>query len=86
MIKLAFYYHIPISLCKNNTIVIPSYLGVFIDALANEVEHLTLVMHEAKSGEAINCDYKIRSCNITWINLGYKTPSWHRAYYRIKSF
>ncbi|WP_396161718.1 glycosyltransferase family 4 protein [Flavobacterium sp.] len=79
MIKLAFYYHIPISLCKNNTIAIPSYLGVFIDALANEVEHLTLVMHEANSREAINCDYKVKSCNITWINLGYKTPSWHRA-------
>lgn len=76
--KLAFYYHIPI--CSDiEGIKIPSYLGVFIDALANEVEHLDLVMHQSVVHEINNCDYHLKGLNISWINIGYKTPAWHRA-------
>jgi glycosyltransferase involved in cell wall biosynthesis len=81
--RLAFYYHIPIW-SDVAGMRIPSYLGVFIDSLANEVGHLVLVMHEAHNSEISNCDYIVKSHNITWVNLGYKTPAWHRAVFHKK--
>ena len=76
--KLAFYYHVVLSE-QNGKITIPGYLGVFIDALAKEVEELYLLMHESKIGKEDECDYHIISKNVKWINLGQKTPAWHRA-------
>lgn len=77
--RLAFYYHIPICIKDRGVIHIPSFLGVFVDALAQEVNHFILVMHQANGGEVQNCDYALTSKNISWINLGRKTPAWHRA-------
>jgi len=69
--KLAFYYHIPI--CQNELgINVPGYLGVFIDALAENVEWLFLVMHSASNNKIKEADYLLKSKNITWINLGLK--------------
>lgn len=76
--KLAFYYHIVV-LRKNNQLSLPSYLGVFIDSLAIQCEELFLVFHEADSNQADECDYTLRSKNIVEVNLGLKTPAWHRA-------
>lgn len=81
--KLAFYYHIPI-IQKNGNLFIPGFLGVFIDSLANEVEHLFVVMHKANETESKAADYQLKSKNITFINLGLKTPAWHRAIYAKK--
>lgn len=61
----------------------PSYLGVFIDSLAINVDELYLVMHEQKTNIK-QADYILKSKNIKWINLGYKTPSWHRAIFHKK--
>lgn len=74
--KLAFYYHIP-ALKKGAEVLIPGYLGVFIDALANEVDHLFLLLHEAIDTNK-EADYALSAKNLTWINLGLKTPAWHR--------
>lgn len=81
--RLAFYYHIPIT-STSDGIKIPSYLGVFINALAKEVEQLVLIMHEAYGNEIGHCDYLVEAKNITWINLGKKTPAWHRALFHKK--
>src|SRR5659263_90483 len=75
--KLAFYYHITIAF-KNNNIYCPSFLGVFIDSLAINVDELYLIMHQANSRESEEADYALKSNNIYWINLGFKTPAWHR--------
>ncbi len=74
--KLAFYYHITIYEEKN-CLFVPGFLAVFLDSLASNVDHLALVMHQAKDSEKRNCDYTLISKNITWINLGLKTPAWH---------
>jgi len=74
---LAFYYHITLH-GHDNQFSLPSYLGVFIDALANEVEILYLVMHQANTTEQKLADYTLKSKNIHWVNLGEKTPVWHR--------
>lgn len=76
--KLALYYHIAISK-KNGLIAMPGYLGVFIDSLAENIDFLYLVMHEGKSSEIEEADYELKQTNIKWINLGLKTPAWHRA-------
>jgi len=80
--NLAFYYHIPIYK-SNKGLAIPSYLGVFIDSLAINVDELYLIMHEEKTNIK-QADYILKSKNIKWINLGYKTPSWHRAIFHKK--
>ena len=53
--RLAFYYHIPLNSSPDG-LNVPSYLGVFLDALASEVEKLLLFMHEANDIEANHCD------------------------------
>jgi glycosyltransferase involved in cell wall biosynthesis len=76
--RIAFYYHIPISFI-NEHMMCPSYLGVFIDSLAREVDELYLFMHQANVNEISEADYTLEEENIHWINLGLKTPVWHRA-------
>lgn len=82
--KLAFYYHSPASKTSNNKVLVPSYIGVFIDSLADQVEHLYLLLHESASHTSM-ADYIIQADNITWINLGVKKPAWHRALFPYKS-
>jgi len=81
--KLAFYYHITI--CKKGEdLYIPGYLGVFLDSLAKEVDELYLLMHQANHSAVEEADYKLKNKNIFWINLGLKTPAWHRAIFNKK--
>lgn len=75
--KLGFYYHITLK-SGYNELKVPAYLGVFLDALAQEVDHLVLFMHEANEQEARYCDYTLKSSNRTYHTLGLKTPAWDR--------
>lgn len=80
---LGFYYHVPI-ISKNNELLVPGYLGVFIDELAKNVDELVLFMHEAHEHEAYELDYSLKSTNISWINLNKRTPAWHRSLFHNK--
>lgn len=75
--RLGFYYHIPLNSSPDG-LNVPSYLGVFLNALASEVEKLLLFMHEANDIEANHCDYLLKSSNIDYFTLGFKTPAWDR--------
>lgn len=57
----------------------PSYLGLFLDSIAEKVKSLVLFLHEATDKEMESCNYRLRSINIRWVNLGKKKPAWHRA-------
>lgn len=81
--KLAFYYHIPVVL-NQGSVLLPSYLGVFVDSLANEVETLYLVAHQARPQEAAEADYRLKAGNIVLVDLGLKTPAWHRDLFHKK--
>ena len=81
--KLAFYYHIPI-IEKSGKLLIPSYLGVFLASLSSQVSHLNLIMHEASGNDIIACDFELINDNVTWHNLGLKSPAWHRAIFHNK--
>lgn len=81
--NLAFYYHIPI--VKDRTeLKVPGYLGVFIDSLADCVEELFLVMHQPGPKETEEADYTLKAKNIRIVDLGSKTPAWHRAIFHNK--
>ncbi|MCC7532439.1 MAG: glycosyltransferase family 4 protein [Bacteroidia bacterium] len=77
--KLGYYYHVPIKLNKNNKIALPSYLVGFINELANHVDTLYLIAHEASVFETQELDGEVSASNIKWVNLGSKTPAWHRV-------
>ena len=74
---LGFYYHIPV-LTSSEGLKVPAYLGVFLDAIAAEVETLILFMHEENYLRTNLCDYILKSPNIKFYSLGLKTPAWDR--------
>ncbi len=76
--KLAYYYHVAINNYQNKYLI-PGYLGVFIDTMARMVEELYVFYHQANVTESLECDYTLQGKNIKYINLGKKTPAWHRA-------
>jgi len=66
--RLGFYYHIP-AIEKDGKILMPGYLGRFLDALAGYCQELVLFQHLPNPGENANFDYKIRSENVRLISL-----------------
>lgn len=76
--NLAFYYHVPI-IYEKGKLFCPGYLGVFIDALAEQVDGLVLLMHESDIKQS--SDYLLRQKNITFVSLGKKPSAWKRAWF-----
>lgn len=76
--SLGFYYHITI-LRKDQKLYLPGYLAVFINALAAEVGHLTIFLHEAHPADRFHCDTELTTSNITWVSLGPKDAAWQRS-------
>jgi glycosyltransferase involved in cell wall biosynthesis len=74
--NLAFYYHVPI-ISENDNLFCPGYLGVFIDALAQEVDELVLLMHERETKQS--SDYLLKQKNIRFVSLGKKPTAWIRV-------
>jgi glycosyltransferase involved in cell wall biosynthesis len=74
---LGYHYHVPIKIV-NGKIFIHSYIGVFIIALAENVEELVLFLHEEPDSEANGYDFMLDNPKIRLCNLGLKTPAWDR--------
>lgn len=83
--NLGFYYHTPI-VKKEEGLYIPSFLGIFIDSLAIEVNQLTLIMHEGTAENYPGADYELKGKNIKFANLGYKKSAWHRSFFPSNTF
>lgn len=81
--KLAFYYHIPITIDENR-LRLPGHFGLFIDELASNVDELILLMHEGTENESMYNDHVLGANNIKLINLGHTSPAWHRALFHSK--
>jgi glycosyltransferase involved in cell wall biosynthesis len=80
--KLGFYYHLSLR-SEDGKLYLPGCLAVFVNSLAIEVDELILFMHEASGSEMKAADYPLNQRNIQWVNLGKKTPAWHRClFYR----
>lgn len=76
--KIGFYYHVTIFEDSLGDLFVPSYLGVFIDSLAGNVDNLYLYLHSDNSASIVSHDYKIQAQNIFWNNLGSKNSPWKR--------
>lgn len=81
--RLGFYYHIPVA-SVNNKLFVPGYLGIFLDALAGEVETLYLFMHEANEKQQLEADYELLQNNIQFVNVGPTVPAWYRHLFHQK--
>ena len=66
--RLGFYYHIP-AIKKDGKILMPGYLGRFLDALADNCEELILFQHIPNSDENAHFDYTIQSSKIKLVSL-----------------
>lgn len=69
MMRLGFYYHIP-AIKDGKKILLPGYLGRFLDALAIYCDELTLFLHIPNPDENAKFDYEIISEKIKLISLG----------------
>jgi len=76
--RLGFYYHIP-AIIQLGKIYVPGYLGRFLDELANNIEHLTLFLHQPNPGENVYFDHVLQAGNIDLVRL----PQRKSAPYRL---
>lgn len=76
--KLAYHYHTILSK-TDNRYWIAGYQGVFIDALAQEVDELHLIFH-VHEGPSEASDYRLEAKNIVVHDLGPKTSAWKRFF------
>lgn len=76
--KLGYYYHTEVAEVDGE-LHISGYQGVFIDSIAACVDELVLFLHALPVGSEIP-DYKLKSDNITWVNLGHKPRALKRFF------
>lgn len=79
--KLAIYYHIPIY-NDSEGLRTASYFGLFIDALAQEVEKLVCFMHASDESQYAEMDYVLQETNVEWVDLGPKTHILKRYFFQ----
>lgn len=66
--KLAFHYHTP-AITQNGKIVLPAYLGLFLDSIAPHFEELLCIMHSPSSSQMEMMDYEIKSESVKLFSL-----------------
>lgn len=81
--RLGFYYHIP-AIEKEGKILLPGYLGRFLDNLADHCEKLVLFQHLPNANENSNFDYAMKSTNIRLISLPPRGSVPHRFFHARK--
>jgi glycosyltransferase involved in cell wall biosynthesis len=74
---LGYHYHVSV-LLKDGGIWVPSYIGVFLNAMADEVKELKLFLHEEPDPIAGGYDFQLIRDNIRFCSMGKKTPAWDR--------
>lgn len=69
MMRLGFHYHTP-AILQNGKIMMPAYLGLFIDSIATQCEKVVCFQHSPRSNELPLMDYAIRSSNVHLVDIG----------------
>jgi len=67
--KLGFHYHIP-AVAKDGEILTSSFLGLFLDSLAEKTDELVCFMHTPLVAEEFMMDYTIQSKNVRLVSMG----------------
>jgi glycosyltransferase involved in cell wall biosynthesis len=76
--EIAYYYHYPVYVSSSNQLYLPGYVGCFVDALAKEVTKLILIAHTSTENNSTQNDWELQEGNIELLDIGKKTPAWHR--------
>ena len=66
--RIAFHYHIS-AIEKSGKVLMPAYLGLFLDSIAPHFEHIICILHEAPHSEREMMDYEIKSKNLRLVRL-----------------
>lgn len=75
--KLGFYYHSNYAI-NSGKIMVPGYIGVFIDSLAESVTELTLFLEKQSDPNSMEEDYVLTNNNIQLVSLGVRSTFYHR--------
>ena len=75
--KLGFHYHTPAIIAPDG-IYVSGVIGVFIDSMANECNHLTLFLHTPLGRDSLEIDYKIKAENVSLVTIGMHLPLYFR--------
>ncbi|HYG14561.1 MAG TPA: glycosyltransferase [Bacteroidia bacterium] len=69
-LKVGFHYHIPALKANDGSVLVPSFLGTFLDGLAAECDILYCLLFSALKSEEQMCNYTLQSKNIIWVDMG----------------
>ncbi|MES2691190.1 MAG: glycosyltransferase family 4 protein [Bacteroidota bacterium] len=75
--KIGFHYHSNY-IKADNRIVVPGYIGVFIDSLASQVEVLYLFLEQQTDPNSKEEDYVLQQNNIELVSLGNRSTFYNR--------
>ena len=67
--RLGFHYHTP-AMLRDGVIMMPAYLGLFVDSIAGKCEELVCFQHSPVGNEMQLMDYKLVATNVTLVSLG----------------
>ncbi len=77
--KLGFYYHTPVHVSDDGSIYVPSYLGLFLDSLAAEVDELICFLHT--KGKDDHTNYLLKHKNVKVVSLGSDAPAYTKTFF-----
>lgn len=76
---LGFHYHSPADMI-NGKMMLPGYLGVFIDGLAEKFDTVICFMHSPTAEKRDMLDYEIKSSNVELVDIGTHKSMFNRAF------
>jgi glycosyltransferase involved in cell wall biosynthesis len=67
--RLGFHYHVP-ACSADDGVLMPSFLGGFIDGLAQQTERVVCFLHSPRPSEIPMLNYRVKSRNVDLIDIG----------------
>lgn len=77
--NLGFYYHTPYAIREGKQVYVPSYIGVFIESLAESLDKIYCFFH--RDDNSYEANYLITRENVVFISIGTKQSSAYRLFF-----
>ena len=68
-LNLGFHYHVPVDVSRNFCLM-PGYLGVFLDELAQQFNQIIYFAHTMTERDNFQMDYQIKASNFQVVDIG----------------
>lgn len=69
-LRLGFHYHVPAEVRSDGVILVPGYLGRFLDGLAGHCERVICFQHSPSEAQCAELDYEIQQSNVEVVTIG----------------